>query len=279
MENDSIKSCLYNCSFKVLLLNLITFNQLIAAGVQGDDGQIKVFALLVFIVSLLLFFRLLPKWRFLRRFLRYKNTPTSNLKSLAVGNVQVNGKIVKPDNILHSPIHNAECVYYDSYVEVRKHRLIPIMKWGRWKWWYWKKIYKNSKYVPFSINDGTGIVNVDLEGAGMELKTDHESPGALMGQNEALDNFCKENNINMKGWFFKKFLRYDETFLEHSDKLYILGKAEIRENNENDTLTICEVLASDMGEEKLRWSVKNMVSISIPIILASFSLAFLIYTH
>ena len=71
------------------------------------------------VLSLLLFFRLLPKWRFLRRFLRYKNTPTSNLNSLAVGNVQVNGKIVKPDNILHSPIHNAECVYYDSYVEVR----------------------------------------------------------------------------------------------------------------------------------------------------------------
>ena len=212
-----------------VLSNLITSN-LYSRGSTGG-GQLLGLALLVLFVSLGMFFISLRNLRF-NRFIR--NIPTSKLGSLAVGLAEVNGKVVRSDELLRSPIHNVECVFYETFVEVKKIKLrnntIKTV---------WKKIYKKAEYVhPFSISDESGTVNVDLEGAQVEFETDHDTEGHKMGENEDLDNFCKKNNIKMKGWFFRKKLRYNETYIEPDDELYILGKAEIRSENGNDTLTI-----------------------------------------
>ena len=217
------------------------------------------------------------------RFQRFiKNIPTSKLGSLAVGLAEVSGKVVKSDDLLRSPIHNVECVFYETSVEVMKSIRTEDMQ----------KVYSKTKYVqPFSINDESGTVNVDLKDAHVEFEKDRDSSRHKwvniarpwkMGENEDFDNFCKENNIEMKGTYR---YNYNETYIEPGDEIYILGKAEIRAENENNTLTMCKdennkniFLVSDRGEKyMLKWSSGGQkYSILISIILASMSLAIIL---
>tara|TARA_B100000073_G_scaffold314547_1_gene289785 strand:+ start:3408 stop:4151 length:744 start_codon:yes stop_codon:yes gene_type:complete len=193
--------------------------------------------LIVFFIALIWLLRLLRN----RKIKRYiENIPTSTLRSLAVGLAEVNGKIIKPSDgtILHSPITNAECVFYRASVKVRKKTLVKRGN-DRFKL---KEIFFEGKYLnPFTIDDGTGLVNVNLEGANYPIAFERDTHQILkVGDNPKFDKFCADRNISTKGLFSKKTFHFSETFLEPGTNLYILGNAKNLPGSDKSRLTMCK---------------------------------------
>lgn len=90
------------------------------------------------------------------------NTPASKIRSAAMGLVEVSGLAAGPYTIV-APITSMPCYYYRSMA------------------WQWKREGKNSKWVkvadeslhvPFFLEDNTGRVLVDPQGAEMEIHRD-----------------------------------------------------------------------------------------------------------
>ncbi len=102
------------------------------------------------LLSLLL---LWGSFHFIRLKRRIENTPTSRVRSIAMGLVEVHGRTQRKYALV-SPMGQLACVYY----RLRKYRRERGDKW---------KLMSNvdSSHVPFLVDDGTGSVTIDPMGA------------------------------------------------------------------------------------------------------------------
>jgi hypothetical protein len=90
---------------------------------------------------------------------RVENTPTSKVRSIAMGMVEVHGR-ARRIYALVAPMTQSPCVFY----RLRKYR--------RDRNDHWKLVRQvDSRHVPFQIDDGTGRVTVDPAGAAVRTKT------------------------------------------------------------------------------------------------------------
>ena len=88
-----------------------------------------------------------------------QNIPTSKIRSIAMGLVEING-IALPDVLLKGPYTNVPCVFYHIIVE----RLIRTQKSAQWV----KELELKSE-IPFFVQDDTGAVMIDPVGAETDL--------------------------------------------------------------------------------------------------------------
>lgn len=90
---------------------------------------------------------------------KIENTPTSKVRSMAMGLVEVHGKAWR-QYALVAPMTQSACVYY----RLRTYRRDNNKKW---------KLIKDvdSSHVAFQVDDGTGRVVVDPQGAAVKAKT------------------------------------------------------------------------------------------------------------
>ncbi|MBW2512410.1 MAG: hypothetical protein JRE01_10345 [Deltaproteobacteria bacterium] len=103
---------------------------------------------------------------FIRLKRRVENTPTSRIRSIAMGLVEVHGRVLRKYALV-APMSESPCVYY----RVRKYR-----KDRRNQWKLSSDI--NSKHVPFLLDDGTGMVTVDPRSATVKARVSHSGvPG------------------------------------------------------------------------------------------------------
>ncbi len=182
---------------------------------MSDSGQIfgaailgLGFGLFSFIVGL--------KSLFLKRMI--ENIPTSKVRSIAMGLVEVYGEVV-PIRTIKSPFTNKDCVYYRYDIEEQH-----TDNKGRS---YWVIIKRGETSMPFRLKDETDSVMVNCTGANMNVKVDtvfesgigHDPPPQVL-------SFLKMNKIAHDSFIgFNKHMRYTEYFIEPGDKLYILGTA------------------------------------------------------
>lgn len=126
---------------------LLAFNQLtLLAGVGFAGG-------------LYLFFR---GFRLLSRKRLLVNTPTSRIRSASMGLVEVSGLATGP-YLLHTPIAAAACFLYRTTVwqkndDSKNHE--------------WKRVAEETLHVPFFLDDGTGRLLVQPQGAELDLSRD-----------------------------------------------------------------------------------------------------------
>ncbi len=92
---------------------------------------------------------------------KIENTPTSRIRSIAMGLVEVHGRGVRKYALV-SPMSESPCIYY----RVRKYR-----KDSRNQWKLTSDI--NSSHVPFLVDDGTGMVAVDPMQATIKARISH----------------------------------------------------------------------------------------------------------
>jgi hypothetical protein len=148
---------------------------------------------------------------FLRKKRLIENTPTSKIRSLAMGLVEVYGEVVPAKEVvLKSPLQNKDCVYYHYTVEEYR----QSGKNSRWV-----TLENNTKSVEFFLRDDTGTVLVNAEGAEIEIPMDFES--------KTRPSFFKMS-VNMGPLGFslgEPQRRYREWLIEPKDKLYIMGNA------------------------------------------------------
>lgn len=148
-----------------------------------------------------------------------EDIPTSKIRSLAMGLVEIYGEVVPiKDKILKSPFTQKDCVYYKYVIE-------ELKKSGKRAKWVIVKM--GGKCTHFYLQDETGSVLVDPNGAEIDLPPTFTFESGL-GRDppEPIKNFLRENNISFEGLFgINKTMRFREYCIQPKDKLYIMGTA------------------------------------------------------
>lgn len=182
---------------------------------MSDDRDIA-YAVLGFGFGLWSFF-----WGFkrLRRKRRIENVPTSTVRGLALGLVELIGKAKKNKHLI-SPLTRTECIFYRYTIE-RYER--------RGKSSSWVTVAKgDSCFSPFWLDDGTGKMLVFPKGAEIILPRDYEFStqwGRSLSNN--LIDFLESSHIRYKGVFGNRYpLRFREWYVCENEDIYVLGTAQ-----------------------------------------------------
>lgn len=161
------------------------------------------------------FFRGFRTWRRLRLI---EDTPTSTVRALALGRVELRGRAAGKGE-LRAPLTGAPCAYYRFLVE----REVRSRRGRRWR----TVAAGSSEAWPFYLEDATGRVLVDPRGAELSLgcdfsEIDPERVGSLAA-------FTAEHGIGGAGLFgLGGRVRFREWRVAPGDELYVLGVAQER---------------------------------------------------
>lgn len=168
------------------------------------------------------------------------NTPTSKIRSLAMGLVEIYGEVVAAKGrLLKSPFTDNDCVYYRYTIEEQRKGKGGGMSGipggivmgenpsGFAGSGSWAVVRKGEERTQFFLKDETGLVIVDPDGAKVDIPKDAEYSSGF-GRDPPLQvtNFLKSQGISHESFFgLNKTMRYREFFIAPKDKLYIMGNA------------------------------------------------------
>ncbi len=181
------------------------------------EGEGFSYAIAGFFIGMFMFYSGIKAFRKKRLI---ENIPTSKIRSLAMGLVEIFGS-VEPQLVngtMKSPMTGKPCVYYRYTVE----ELRSSGKSSRWV-----TIQKDEKGVPFYVRDDTGKVLVDPAGAKVDIPSDFGfTTGWRKKEPQTLLDFIKTSGIVYNpGSLLKRKLRFSEHFLAPMDKCYVMGEA------------------------------------------------------
>jgi len=182
---------------------------------NNDDGFFA--GIFFLILGLLIFYNTLKNLKKKRLF---ENIPTSKMRSLAMGLIELKGKIVGAKIMIKDPFDQKECVYWSVTIE-------EYVKRGKRSKWVTR--HKASDSVPFSISDETGSVLIHTAKADMSnIKRDNSYEAALLFTGDLpkhIKQYCYRNNVKYDGWIGRRKMRCRTTYLEIKDQLYVIGNA------------------------------------------------------
>lgn len=161
---------------------------------------------------------------------KIKNIPTSKVRSVAIGLVEIFGK-AKCLEDMSSPISNVKCVYWHlkcEYYQSGKHG-------------GWRDFYTPTSSKLFYLDDDTGKLFIDPTSAEIDIPLDFTSTGYIndkgfLGMKRKILDPKVFTYLNTNPDAFAKFnhysstdLRVTEYFIAEGDPLYVLGSAEPKE--------------------------------------------------
>jgi len=178
------------------------------------SGGLFYYACAGFFAGIALLAKGVPTFR-LKRLI--ENTPTSKVRSAAVGLVEVCGEVVFCEEKLKSPFTGKDCVYHMCTVE-------NFMGGSRARWF---QVLYDEKRVPFYAKDDTGKILVDPKDASVQISLKWE---IVSGQGEdppaSIVEYLKTNNLSHKGFPGNKTMRFREYIISEGDMVYVMGRAE-----------------------------------------------------
>jgi hypothetical protein len=152
------------------------------------------------------------------RMLRFKrlilNTPLSKIHSASIGLVEVTGTPVGP-KVLSAPITGDPCYYYRARA---------------WQWEEsgkdskWRQVLDESMYVPFFLEDGTGKVLIDPQGAQMDVHknfSDEIGTSFFGSRNLLPDNI--RNFLVQRGLVPYNKIKLEECIIQPEFPLFVFG--------------------------------------------------------
>jgi len=120
--------------------------------ISPEEAKILVFLIIGSTSGVLIFFL---GWEYLSKKRMIEGIPTSKIRSLPMGIVEVKGKAV-PRFPVQTPVNRVNCVFYRYKVEVFVSRGV-----GSRKKTYWKIVRGGQSITPFFIQDETGRILVE----------------------------------------------------------------------------------------------------------------------
>lgn len=161
-------------------------------------------------------------------FQRINNTPTSKVRSAAVGLVELFGKAKCKDDVL-SPISKVKSAFWrvtgEYYYKTKKSS-------------GWREFFKKESGVPFYLQDPTGKMLVDPKGGEVDIPHDFQVKGHLKDFNlfgiqlqkkmdkKVLDFIYSDSKIQSKfSNYSGRRLRISEYYIAEGDPLYVMGSA------------------------------------------------------
>lgn len=156
-------------------------------------------------------------WLRLRRLIQ--NIPTSKVRSIAMGLVEVNGTVAPSDEPLPvAPFTEKPCVYFHYCVEEWRQR---------GKRGSWVTVREGIGGCRFWLRDDTGQVLVDPAGATVEIPADFRCESRL-GKDPPVNvrQFLTREGLSFEGWLgANKSMRFREEHIAPQDTLYVMGTA------------------------------------------------------
>ena len=181
------------------------------------DPRILIASIVAFVGGIVLF---ILGFIWLKQKKLIENIPTSKIRSLAMGLVEIYGAVVPAEGkILKSPFSNKDCVFYDYRIEEYRQS-------GKHSQWVTIRNGKDS--VPFFLKDDTATVLVEPKEASLSIKQDLAFQSG-MGKDPSLQikKYLTSQGLKFETFFgMNKKMRFIESFIEPKDKLYIMGTAD-----------------------------------------------------
>lgn len=198
------------------------------------------------------------------------NTPTSKIRSMAVGLVEIKGKAVPFKNIYESAVSRSDCVYYEYLVERLSGGTNPKSNVPA----HWTSVKNEATYKsPFYVEDDTGKVLVHPENAIMYLpitfkmqpfwknkfqksivkdfyfrifKNTDIAKHSGEGKAQSLLQTHPEVRTNLNA---AMMWRYTERIIRPGDNVYVMGTAAMKKDSRGHDLNE-DGLVIKMGEQE-----------------------------
>jgi hypothetical protein len=155
-------------------------------------------------------------FRLLRNRRLIQNIPTSKIRSMAMGLVEVKGRATDPVN-LQAPFSGEPCVYYKVQVDEYK-RSGDHSRWVN-------VFSRNTDDLPFNLSDETGCTSVRPQGAEILLDVTFSFENRGRGVPSKVVWFLKERNFSIDGFAgMEKNLRFTERVIRPGQDLYVMGE-------------------------------------------------------
>jgi len=147
-----------------------------------------------------------------------ESIPTSTVRGLAIGLVELNGK-AKKTKIIQSPLTGTECTFYRYTIE----RYESSGRSGRWV----LISQGDSSFCPFCLDDSTGQVMVLPKGAEYVMPADYTFTTGL-GRTLPVNliNFMEKNGLQYRSLFGNYSLRFNEWYLKPDEPVFVVGTAQ-----------------------------------------------------
>lgn len=251
-----------------------------------------VFTILIPVVCVVAgIFALVRGYRIYTEYRLIKDIPRSAVRSLAMGIVEIHGRVKSAAKTLLSPFTKVECVYFKYKIEERRRTG------GKQPRTYWATIASGSKFVPFLAQDETGTVPVDPSGAefNTRIRQEYRHKAGLFGgfqrfiqAFERLRSGDVEELVDVPmdelepvdpgdsfNWYSVGDRRYREYYLCNAEPLFLIGTAAV--NNTDGSTVIVKgennptFIISDRTEKgilkQLRTSFLLFTAVSLILIL------------
>lgn len=230
--------------------------------ILDSDGDPICCGIFLFIISISMILNGVNKYLIMRKI---ENTPTSKIRSVALGLTEIYGK---PKSIerTYSPVSKDKCVYY----------MLDVDYYQSGKHGGWRDLFKVKFDDNFYLEDETGKIFVNPKNCNLEIEPDKTYIGFLYKgflKNE-IDEKALNYINNLSPELSKKLyphkhqqIRIFEYLIKEEDSLYVLGSVEpldklstelVIKKGAEKTLYICD------KEEKIVLSnIKNSVYINL----------------
>jgi len=190
-----------------------------------------------------------------------ESIPTSPVRSLAVGLVEVSGHAQPENGLLRAPFSGMPCVLFSYQVEERR---------ASRKETRWETIAKGTSQEPFFVRDETGRVLVVPFDAQLVLPDNRTTRNNWLGTlpEETILGLLKLG-VSVEGWFGEKTLRCSESCILPDETVYVMGTAQENKSAADSTENSArlyigssrdnEFIISDRSEKELLSSLQWQV--------------------
>jgi hypothetical protein len=189
-------------------------------------------------------------FRLLQRKRLIMNTPASKIRSAAMGLVEINGLAAGPYTIM-APITGVPCYYFHTTA---------------WQWQQrgknsqWVKVADEHLHVPFFLDDNTGRVLVNPQGAEMDIHRDFhdEFSTSLFSSNlempSNISSFLARHGVSTD-----KKIKIDEYCIKPKNALFILGTLA---QNPGLSVSATPVLSLTAEQHALSFHIPSLSSLT-----------------
>jgi Zn-finger nucleic acid-binding protein len=147
-----------------------------------------------------------------------ESIPTSAVRSLAVGLVEIRGRAEPERELLRAPFSGMPCVLFSYTVEERR----TSGQKSRWE-----TIAEGTSREPFYVNDETGkvlVVPFDAQLMLPDNRTTRSNWSGTLPEEASLG--LSRLGIAVSGWLGEKTIRCTERFILPDEQVYVMGTAQ-----------------------------------------------------
>jgi hypothetical protein len=141
-----------------------------------------------------------------------QNTPTSRIRSMPMGLVEINGE-ASPRSELMAPFSGRPCAYWQVDIATRTRRN------------GWTIVHRNASGNPFFLRDETGVALVYPQGATARLNFQVEEECLGISLPDIYARYLSEQSPAGSALWRLGSLRFRERVLEAGQRIYVLGTA------------------------------------------------------